>query len=172
MTLTTQQHQGLHGEGYIFAMACTAGLLTSRPILDIDGVDWLIGSPGPLGTARSPKIEVQVKTASRPVADGDCWRLRLSTPHFNALAGPGFDLRRYLIMVTVPDELSQLAVCDADCMRLQHAAYWMTLAEQELFTDAPDTPATTTVRVPMRNLLTPESLRALVSGEAELGEPT
>lgn len=103
---------------------------------------------------------------------GDSWRLRLSRPHFNALAGPGFDLRRYLIMVTVPDELSRLAVCDADCMRLQHAAYWLSLAEQELMTDAPDAPATTTVRVPTRNLLTPDSLQALVAGEVEPGEPT
>jgi hypothetical protein len=80
--MTVQQHQGLHGEGYIFAMACTAGLLASRPILDMDGVDWLIGSPGPMGTARSPKIEVQIKTWSRPVSDGDSWGYRLSTPHF------------------------------------------------------------------------------------------
>lgn len=167
VALTAQQHQGLHGEGYIFAMASTAGLLASRPILDVDGVDWLVGSPGPLGTARSPKVEVQVKTWSQPVGDSDSWRFRLSTRHFNALAGPGFDLRRYLIIVTVPDEVSRFAVCDADCMRLHHAAYWVSLADREPLADDPEAPATTTVRVPRRHLLTPSSLRALVAGEPE-----
>ena len=84
MVMTVQQHQGLHGEGYIFALACAAGLLASRPILDVDGVDWMIGSPGPLGTARSPKIEVQVKTGhGRQVAmsRGDAgFRPGISTP--------------------------------------------------------------------------------------------
>jgi hypothetical protein len=168
--MTVQQHQGLHGEGYIFAMASTAGLLASRPILDVDGVDWLIGSPGPLGTARSPKIEVQVKTRSHPTGNEDSWGCRLSTGHFNALAGPGFDLRRFLIMVAVPDELSRLAVCDADCMRLHHAAYWVSLAGEEPFADGPDAPASVTVQVPRRNLLTPSSLRALVAGDPDLGE--
>jgi hypothetical protein len=115
VTLTAQQHQGLHGEGYVFAMASVAGLLACRPTLDVDGVDWLIGSPGPLGTSRSPKIEVQVKTWSRPVGDTDSWAYRLSTRQFNALAGRGFDLRRFLIMVAVPDAASRFAVCDADC---------------------------------------------------------
>jgi hypothetical protein len=170
VTLTVQQHQGLHGEGYVFAMACTAGLLTSRPILDVDGIDWLIGSPGPLGTARSPKIEVQVKTTTRPVGGDGSWRFRLAIKHFNALAGPGFDLRRYLIMVTVPDEMSRLAVCDADCMKLQHAAYWVSLADREPLSQGQGMPATTTVRVPQRNLLTPQSLRALVAGDVERGE--
>jgi hypothetical protein len=167
--MTVQQHQGLHGEGYIFAMASTAGLLASRPILDMDGVDWLIGSPGPMGTARSPKIEVQVKTWSRPVGDSDSWGYRLSTPHFNALAGPGFDLRRYLIMITVPDEVFRFAECDADCIRPHHAAYWVSLADQEPLADDPGTPASVAVRVPRRNLLTPDVLRGLVAGDLEPG---
>jgi hypothetical protein len=33
VTLTMQQHQGLHGEGFVFAMASSAGLLVSRPTL-------------------------------------------------------------------------------------------------------------------------------------------
>ena len=169
VTLTAQHHQGLHGEGYVFAMACTAGLLVSRPILDVDGVDWLIGSPGPLGTARSPKIEVQVKTWSRPEGDDRSWRYRLSTPHFNSLAGPGFDLRRYLILLTVPDEAANFAMCDADCMRLRHAAYWVSLADRAPLADVPETPASVMVQVPHRNLLTPETLRALVAGDLEPG---
>ncbi|WP_436523768.1 hypothetical protein [Actinoplanes sp. HUAS TT8] len=57
-------HQGLHGEGFIQALACAGGFTTARANLDIDGVDLQIASAGPRGTVRSPKIEVQVKSVS------------------------------------------------------------------------------------------------------------
>jgi hypothetical protein len=40
MAMRVQQHQGLHGEGYVSAMASSAGLPASRPIVDVDRVDW------------------------------------------------------------------------------------------------------------------------------------
>lgn len=146
MPMTVQQHQGRHGEGYVFALASTAGLLVSRPTVDLDGVDWLIGHPGPMGTARSPKIEVQVKTWSNPTGDAASWSYRLRRDHFNQLAGPGFSIPRYLVVVTVPDDVSRFAVCDSECMRLHHAAYWVSLADREQVPDEPGAPATVTVR--------------------------
>jgi len=59
-------HQGLHGEGFIYALASAGGFVTSRSNLDVDGVDWQIARPGPQGTSRSPKIEIQVKSSSSP----------------------------------------------------------------------------------------------------------
>lgn len=69
MALQANVHQGLHGEGFIYAMACAAGFTTSRMNLDVDGVDWQIAYPGPKGTTRSPKIEMQVKSWSNPVLE-------------------------------------------------------------------------------------------------------
>lgn len=169
MPLTAQQHQGLHGEGFLFAMASAAGLLASKPSIDVDGIDWLIGHPGPLGTARSPKIEIQVKTWSRPQGDDQAWQYRLARGHFNALAGPGFDLRRYLILVIVPADASAFAVCDADCMKVRHAAYWVSLADRELCPTGPDDPASVAVLVPRRNRLTPDALVAPGSWGREAG---
>ena len=147
MPTTRQQHQGDYGEAFVFAMASAAGLLVSKSNLDVDGIDWLIGYPGPLGQARSPKIEVQVKTWSTPkprpakptvrkarpavmaaappaAPEGD-WRYSMKVSHFNQLAGPGFAVSRYLVLVTVPADADRYAVCDAECMRLHHAAYWV-----------------------------------------------
>jgi hypothetical protein len=161
--LTVQEHQGLHGEGFVFALASAAGLLASRPVYDVDGVDWLICNPGRHGKVRSPKIELQVKTWSRPVGNASAWRYRLRTAHFNALAGQDFSVRRFLVMVTVPPEASDYARCDPQCMRLGHAAYWLSLADQQPILDGPEAPQTVTVSVPARNLLTPQALVALVS---------
>jgi hypothetical protein len=162
--LTAQQRQGLHGEGFIFVLASSAGLQVSRPTYDVDGVDWLISYPGQIGLVRSPKIEVQVKTWSAPVGDDETWSYRMTVPHFNAIAGPGFAVRRYLLLVTVPADAGDFAVCDADCMRLGHAAYWLSLVKQALLPVDGHSAKTIVVPVPRRNLLTPTSLTALVAG--------
>lgn len=167
MALTSQQHQGLHGEGFVFAMTSSAGLLVSRPLLDVDGVDWLIAFPGTLGHMRSPKIEVQVKTWSSPDGDDVSWSYRMKVVHYNALAGLGFALRRYLLLITVPTLPSTYAICDHEEMRLGHAAYWMSLADRPVLSTGSDDSKTVVVPVPRANLLTPETLTALVAGNGE-----
>lgn len=104
--MNSRLHQGHHGEGFVFAMASSAGLLISRPSLDIDGIDWLIGFPGQLGTVRSPKIEVQVKS-------------------------------------------------------------WSTLADRPILPATQNEAKTVVVAVPRSNLLTPDTLKALVAGDGE-----
>ncbi|BCB87390.1 hypothetical protein Psuf_047030 [Phytohabitans suffuscus] len=59
---------------------------------DLDGVDWQIAHPGPRGTARSPKIELQVKSWSNPVLKDGAYRYRLSVDHYNKIAGAGFQV--------------------------------------------------------------------------------
>lgn len=165
MTITAQVQQGLHGEGFVFAMACSAGLNVSRPSLDIDGVDWLIGYPGQLGTVRSPKIEVQVKTWSAPSGDSTSLLYRMKVGHHNALAGANFALRRYLILVTVPEVSGEYAICDHEAMRLGHAAYWVSLEKEPILPIGADEARTVVVAVPRANLLTMETLLSLVAGE-------
>lgn len=165
MPLSFQQRQGLHGEGFLFAMASSAGLLVTRSSLDVDGVDWLLAFPGPAGTVRSPKIEAQVKTWSKPQGDAEAWHFRMSIEHFNALAGRGFELRRYLVLITVPDETECYARCDDTGMCLSHAAYWVSLVEHEPVLALGTGPKTRTVLVPKRNLLSPATLRSLVRDE-------
>jgi Domain of unknown function (DUF4365) len=165
--MSSRQHQGQHGEGFIFAMASSAGLVVSRPSLDIDGVDWLIGFPGQLGTVRSPKIEVQVKSWSTPEGDNRAWNFRLQLRHYNALAGSGFEIRRFLVLVIVPADVARYATCDHNAMRMSHAAYWISLADRPVQPASEREAKTVVVRVPRSNLLTPETLKALVAGEGE-----
>lgn len=169
MPLTVQQHQGLHGEGFVFALACSAGLLASRPVYDVDGIDWLICNPGRHGKIRSPKVELQVKTWSQPATSAEVWRYRLRREHFNALAGQDFSVRRFLVLVTVPAVVADYAQCDSQCMRLGHAAYWVSLADQRPIPSGPEAPQTVTVSVPTRNLLTPVTLIALVNAGGKEG---
>ena len=162
--LTAQQHQGLHGEGFVFALASSAGLTLAKFNLDADGVDWLIAHPGPLGGTRSPKIEVQVKSWSTPQGDTEAWHYRLRVRHFNGLAGGHRDLRRYLLLVTAPTDPAEYATA-GEALVLRHAAYWMSLADEETRPEGPTDPQTVTVAVPKCNVLTVARLKALVQGD-------
>jgi Domain of unknown function (DUF4365) len=157
--MSAQQHQGRYGESFIYALGTAAGLVVSAPSLDVEGVDWQISFPGATGQARYPAIAIQVKTwRQRPPSP---WSLRLKAKHFNELAGPGFLLRRYLVAVAVPQHRERYASCEATGMTLRHAAYWMSFVDEE---QLPADVTSTTVAVPQQNLLTHETLLALVIG--------
>lgn len=168
--LNKNVHQGLHGEGFVHALACAAGYTTSRMNLDLDGVDWQIAHPGPRGTARSPKIEVQVKSTSAPLRKDDTIRHRLDVVHFNHLAGLGFQIPRFLVVVIVPADSEQYAFCSDESMRLSTAAYWLSLANRETLPTEAGDPKSVMVTVPMRHLLTVEALGHLLDGDGEGAE--
>ncbi|GAA4697846.1 DUF4365 domain-containing protein [Phytohabitans rumicis] len=165
MPLENRVHQGLHGEAFIYALASAAGLCSARPAPDYDGIDWQIAHPGPKGALRSPKIELQVKTCSAPVERDDCWRYRLLVRHYNLLAGPGFQVPRHLALVIVPESAEHYAHCGPESMLLSHAGYWLSLADHEVLPEDDESPKTVAILVPKRNLLTVETLSALVSGD-------
>jgi hypothetical protein len=146
-------------------MACAGGFTTSRMNMDVDGVDLQISFPGPKGITRSPKVEMQVKSWAHPILEDGMYKYRLLVRHYNAIAGPGFQLPRFLALVIVPPEPTEYAVCDDRNMRLGTAAYWLSLADQEVRPTGEDDPKSVTVAVPQRNFLTVRTLSALVSGE-------
>ncbi|MDP9798635.1 hypothetical protein J2S43_007147 [Catenuloplanes nepalensis] len=160
-------HAGLHGEGFIYALACAAGFTTAKMNLDVDGVDWQIAHPGPKGTVRSPKIECQVKARSAPELRDDCFQLRLDAGGYNKIAGEGFRIPRFLFLVAVPDEISGYAVCTHDAMRLGTAGYWLAMADKPVVPIGEEHPKTIVLSVPRRNLLTVHSLGALLAGDLE-----
>lgn len=167
--MNTNVHQGLHGEGFVHALACAGGFTTSRMNLDHDGVDLQVACPGPRGTIRSPKIEFQIKSSSRTEVKGDALHHRLKAKHFNHLAGPGFQVPRFLALVIVPSDVGRYAICTEEVMRLSTAAYWLSLAEQDEVPSGPDERKTVAVRIPRRNLLTVESLSSLLTGDLKGG---
>jgi hypothetical protein len=101
--------------------------------------------------------------------EGDTWTHRLSVGHFNALAGSNFAVPRYLVLVTVPSNAEEYAVCEPDGMRLRLAAYWASLSDRMEMPMGPDDQQTVTVRVPKTKLLTPASLLSLLARESGTG---
>lgn len=160
-------HRGLHGEGFVYALACAGGFTVSRMNLDLDGVDWQIAYPGPRGTTRSPKIELQIKSSSSPLVKDGVIRHRMRVDHYNQLAGPGFQVPRFLAVVIVPPDAADYATCTDEHLRLSTAAYWISLADRQVLPTGAGLAETIQIEVPQRNLLTVEAIRHLLTGDLE-----
>jgi hypothetical protein len=156
------QHQGLYGESFVRVLANAAGLSATKPEPDT-GEDWTIAAPGPRGTIKDPKIVTQVKSWSneRQTASGDSWSYPLPVRAYNNFAGSGFQLRRYIFLCVVPNDPSQYATSTIEELVLYRSAFWFHLRDHEPDESLPPL-STKTIHVPKRNLLTMETLAALV----------
>ncbi|MGQ0773710.1 MAG: DUF4365 domain-containing protein [Pseudonocardiales bacterium] len=170
MGLDPNQHQGLFGESFVRVLASAAGLIVSRPELDVDGCDFTISHKSVSGVTRHPKIEVQVKSWSRrrAVWQGGHWQYQLRARHFNELAGADFALPRFLVLVIVPDDWVDYATVSPDSVHLKYAAYWRSLRDDDRVNVDPDTKVR--VPVPRANLLTVDALRAMMHDEPKRRE--
>lgn len=169
LELSKTEHQGNFGESFVRVLASAAGLTVAKEDLDTRGIDLTIGHKGKLGLRRHPNIDVQVKSWSQRIARerGGCWQYHLRTKHFNQLAGTDFMVPRFLVLVIVPDDWHDYAAHTPAVAQLKHAAYWTSLrdrAESEL-----DPDGKVAVDVPVQNLLTVDSLHALMTSAALLG---
>lgn len=144
------------------ALAAAAGLQPVKKEPDVDGSDFVIGYPGYLGRARSPLIEAQVKSWSRPKGSQTDWRFRgLTERQFNNLAGK-FTLPRFLFLVIVPNDAAKYTDAGPDALRLNHAVYWASLRCLAPI-DNPSKTRKKLVEVPKTNLLTVTSLLELLA---------
>lgn len=163
--------QGLYGESFIRALACSAGLIPVKKDLEYDGVDFQLGYPGRFGSLRHPAIEVQVKSWSSPKSDGEHYKYPLKVSNYMELVGElGKDLTyaRFLFLVIVPKSADDYTSQSVDTLSLRHASYWTSLMEQPL---PLQNSSTKTVYIPKRNLLTVDSLLELLKyGQSEGAE--
>jgi Domain of unknown function (DUF4365) len=152
--------QGQFGEDYVRVLATAAGLTVAKCDLDVDGIDLQLTLPDDVGSVRSPRIEVQVKTASRLRPTNGVFAFDgLNGWQFNKLAGPGFMVPRYLFLVTVPPEASRYTDLNHHGLLLRHIGYWASLHSHET---VPESRKSVRVKVSTANVLTVPRLRDLV----------
>jgi Domain of unknown function (DUF4365) len=163
--LDANNHQGKFGQDYVRVLASAAGLLVYTPDLDYDGVDFLIRWPGKVGAAASPAIDVQIKSWSRPKnTDGYLHFNGLNELQFNKLAGSDYTVPRYLFLVTVPPNKETYSEILTDGMLLRYQGYYLSLRDEAPI-ENPSKDRRRSVRVPLGNILTVRTLRALLQSE-------
>jgi len=155
--------QGKYGEDLVRALSSAAGLTTSNRDIDVDGVDLNIGFPGRLSGFGFPCIEVQIKSWKSPVVRGDRLVYPLRAHNFNLLVGRvglDFPVPRLLMLVIVPKAQAQYVRACTEHYDFSHGVYWASLMDLD---PVPDSQSTKTVEVPLVNLVTSDSLVALLS---------
>lgn len=165
--LNANVHQGYFAESLVASIAAAAGLDVQFPRLG-HVIDLGIFKPGPNGTSGSRQINLQVKSWSTGVlAADDNFHYPLEVSAFNQLAGSGHDVRHYLVLCIVPDSASDYSDAQHHRLRLQRAAYWLSL-RNEMPDSTLNPHSTKTVLIPRINLLTASTIQALVANEERL----
>ncbi|WP_433593555.1 DUF4365 domain-containing protein [Nocardia sp. CA-145437] len=164
--LDARNHQGKFGADYIRVLASAAGLIWSQDDVDLDGVDLCLKAPGRTPRGFSPRIEVQVKTVAKlQVRHGSIDFDNLDQSQYNKLAGQDFTVPRYLFLVHVPVQSSEYADLYTSGLLLRHIGYWLSLDDHEPLTTS-DRRRKVRVKIPVGNILTAASLRALVASSS------
>lgn len=164
--LEARNHQGKFGADYIRVLASAAGLIWAEDDVDLDGVDLCIKLPGRTPRGFSPRIDVQVKTVSTlEVRKGIVNFDGLDHAQFNKLAGTDFVVPRYLFIVHVPRSAAHYADLSTSGLLLRHIGYYLSLNDRERLPTS-DRNRHIRVKIPVSNVLSAASLRALVTGSA------
>ena len=167
--LDANNHRGRFAEHYVRTLAAAAGLVIDSPDWD-DGIDMTLRSPEGMGPASRPRIDVQVKSWSRPRDAGAFYIYdRLSEVQFNQLAAPESMAKRYLFVVLVPYDTGALADLYTRGTLFRYYANYVSLHGQDLLPD-PSKDRKKKVQVPKANVLTVRTLRELLQLDA-VAEP-
>ena len=157
-------YQGFFAEGMVAAIAAAAGLDVSLPRLG-HRIDMMVYKPGVNGTSGSRQINLQVKSWSQgALHDDGSFHYPLEVPAYKYLAGSGHDVRHYLVLCLVPDDAARYADAQRDRLSLFESSYWLSLRDVSPDPSLNDN-STKTVYVPSTNLLTMDTIRALVDGD-------
>ena len=149
---------------YVHAIASQGGYTCQRESVDHDSVDIVIGARGFVNEhaiTHSPKIEVQLKATSAPGLKNDHLAFPLPLKNYNDLRLPSC-LPRYLFVLHLPPEEGRWLEVLEDGMISRSCAYWISLLDAR----DRDNKTTVTVKLPLMQRLTVESLRLLIEKAA------
>lgn len=165
MYVPLQQEQ--FSRAFVHAVVTVAGFKIVPPAApDDDSVDLGIAARGPMGSVRSPRIDVQLK-CFRGAVETDPWSYPLKVKNYEDLRHEDFQVPRILVVVAVPELVEGWLEQDETQMVLRHCGYWTSLRGMP----PTDNEHTISVPVPRRNLFSVESLKAMMQRVGNGGWP-
>ena len=145
---------------YIRAIAANAGCQVARPEPDVDSVDGVLMS----SFGRRPRIEFQAKATARDVMQDDMVHFPLPVKNYNELRA---DTRtpRLLIVLLMPQQMSDWLYQTNEEICLRHCAYWHSLEGLPPTSNSDSV----TVLIPAKNMFNSQQLMDLMQ-KAENGD--
>ena len=142
---------------YVRAIAAVVGYSLYIPEIDNDSVDLGILSRGGTGKIFSPRLELQLKCTARDVLENNSLKYPLIIKTYHDLRINSL-VPRILVVVLVPEKITDWIKQTEDELCLRYCAYWVSLRGM------PDTTNTTnvTIEIPRSNQFTPDALQTII----------
>lgn len=155
---------------YVHAVASVCGFKLSyqTPAPDDDGIDFTIGRAGGGGTARSPRVDVQIKCSGQDLLRPDGVHFPLGRKNYDDLRHTDFTVPRILIVVLVPTNVGDWCrTVPGESLTLYRNAWWVSLFGH------PELPGveTPTVVLPRDHVFDPMALNAMLARIGQGGTP-
>jgi hypothetical protein len=111
---------------YVQAVAACAGFAWSVPSVDDDSIDFCLHQTGGGGTARSPRLELQLKCKAADTPAEPTFPHSLKLKNYNDLRDTVF-VPRILVVVLVPDNVADWLVHTEAQLAVRRCGYWLSL---------------------------------------------
>ena len=148
MTIDDQKEQ--FSFAYVRAVAAVARIAVSEPAVDDDSIDLLFQQRDGGGVVRSPRLEAQVKCTDAAVVTATHVAYPLKKKNYDDLRATNLLVPRVLIVVVVPDGLSDWVNHSEKELAIRKCGYWLSLSGEPPFQNV----ATRTVHLPRSNQFT------------------
>ena len=155
------------GCAYVHAVATVAGFHMSDPRIDVDSVDFTLGSSGVNGTERRPRIDIQLKCTSQDVVNGEALHFPLKMKNYNDLRDVAPIVPKILVLVHMPNLIVDWITQSEQELALKKCGYWLSLRGMP---ESQNT-ETNTIIIPRTQQLTPDSLTEIMRRINEGGVP-
>jgi hypothetical protein len=165
MDINMQKEQ--FSRAYVQAVAACTGFAWSTPSVDDDSVDMSLHQTGGGGTIRSPQVDLQLKCTASGTPEEQTFSFSLKLKNYDDLRSTNLLVPRILVVVLVPDSLTDwLGHSEAE-IALRRCGYWVSL--RGLPPSENDT--SQTVEIPRAQQFTVESLQAIMQRIGQGGLP-
>jgi hypothetical protein len=125
MTPDMQKEEFSHA--YVKAIAACAGFAWSKPSVDDDSVDLCLHERGGGGTVRSPRLDLQLKCKASDTPTNPDFSYSLKIKNYDDLRDVNVQVPRILVVVLVPDDVTQWLNHSEPEMALRRCGYWQTV---------------------------------------------
>lgn len=159
MSLNTQKEDFSYA--YVYAVTATAGycLQAATRRLDDSGIDATITVPGKLNSKRLPRYDIQIKSTSQNLLKETSIKYRLNAKNYDELREDDPFVPQLLIVVLLPEEVSDWLSQTEESLCLKRCGYWLSLRGKPPV----DKQTSITVDIPRQNIFSPDALTTIMS---------
>ena len=157
MDLNAQKEQ--FSRAYVQAVAAVSGYTWSQPSVDDDSIDLTLAAKGGGGTIRSPKLDLQLKCHAGQVPTDNQFSFPVKLKNYDDLRNTTVLVPRILVIVLVPDLVSDWLSFSESELALRRSGYWVSLRGLQSSTNTTNV----TVNVSRTRPFSPTELSAIMA---------